>query len=1111
MGSYTSLGFGIQLDSLRDSESANKDSDSGTVFVLRKIIYKESTKDALLNTLQSAGSVNLVNAVKWQYSPIFRRAVHFAVTTNGLPLGHSNNVYESFLIPEVTTPIIQNYIRSKDGYTTANNFTFLSSTYNNMFSQNLLVDYYSRLLGLNIYSSEVVYSGVGALRCYAAYYKEYEEHSDNLGISYRYVGTRAKYVMKTYYEILTRDGRRIVIYYTKDTTAPSESVLHTQNKDDPNLYSRVITYNESAPEVSGYTTTSVYVDTLPSTSAFNVSLPERTYRGRYDNIPGYRESNKYSPTYTYVSNIDDDDTSSFNLTEWVSKFPESYSGMVFTFATDTKILFIAYRGLLINSYGSEPKLEYKTQTGNVVTSIGGLDTKEIKGYWSNSIHKKYDDTGALVSTELVNTTNSLNQDTLLSIAKDTTSTYSSWYYATYDNGSYVYISSDADTLTEAGVDLSVVPANDAIDLLTYYSYEYDSDISDYVVVEKQLPIMRGTVRESTLQYVVGSGNADLDKMYYPSTAIKDVHVSPMIPLRLAYDVIGNANTFGFQFGAIINNSMPKIYNGLSYYDVARKAFGKFLGDKNNLDKLIKAVPDQAYVYDTVYYSGISEEGMLANAECQEYVAQFVRTMYDMVKTGQIIVGVIGYVDIGFNRSGDTGSYRNGTVQLGYNFEIQETVDWAPTMARFSFLFTDVFFTTGSVQDYHTPGSYVCAEFGPSIECPVSFSMPSNIRSTSTSTGFPLFAAYSGSTSNLPPMPVCGVCGGQVQSDGHSVQLYVLVRPQCLFHSCDHYPIMPNATSVELVSKDSSSYDYQFRFNSKTSRYEYNFVRKDPYSGGDKPGSSFIFPLIKEVASRCSGMKAYNLSTWSGHLHTIGWQMQTTKSKWYQKGPLRVICFVVVVVLIVICTIFQQHYMTPLLAGSLTAMALITATVVIMILAVKFGLMVAGGPNPNSFMSAVMTIAPIVSSVYVGITSAIQQAAISSATTSTVSAISSAITANLSNPFFWANSILKVISMKMQGNVEKQIGKTKEVQTAAEQNNIDTEKQLTEINNKLIDLQSTYSPLIVDGIHKLTNNPYAIDSIIELQYNIEAIYDVSTEAVFATAETPLELNDEVSYV
>ena len=83
-----------------------------------------------------------------------------------------------------------------------------------MFSQNLLVDYYSRLLGLNIYSSEVVYSGVGALRCYAAYYDEYEEYSNNHGDSYRYVGTRAKYVMKTYYEILTRDGRRIVIYYT---------------------------------------------------------------------------------------------------------------------------------------------------------------------------------------------------------------------------------------------------------------------------------------------------------------------------------------------------------------------------------------------------------------------------------------------------------------------------------------------------------------------------------------------------------------------------------------------------------------------------------------------------------------------------------------------------------------------------------------------------------------------------------------------------------------------------------------------------------------------------------------------------------------------------------
>lgn len=1088
MGSYTSLGFGIQLDSLRDSKSANKDSDSGTIFVLRKIIYKESTKDALLNTIQSAGSVNLVNAVKWQYNPIFRRAVHFSVTTNGLPLGHSNNVYESFLTPEVTIPIIQNYIRSRDGYTTANNFIFLSSTYNNMFSQNLLVDYYSRLLGLNIYSSEVVYSGVGALRCYAAYYKEYEEHSDNRGDSYRYVGTRAKYVMKTYYEILTRDGRRIVIYYTKDTTAPSVSPLHTANKDDPNLYSKVITYNESAPEVSGYTTTSVYVDTLPSTSAFNVSLPERTYRGRYGYIYDYQESNKYSPTYTYVSNIDDDDrTSSFNLNEWISMFPESYSGMAFTFTTDTKILFIAYRGLLINSYGSEPKLEYKTQTGTVVTSIGGLDTKEITGYWSNSIHKEYDDTGALVSTKLVNTTNSLSQDTLLSIAKDTTSTYSSWYYATYDNGSYVYTSSDADTLTEAGVDLSVVPANDAINLLTYYSYKYDSDISDYVVVEKQLPIMRGTVRESTLQYVVGSGNADLDKMYYPSTAITDVHVSPMIPLRLAYDVIGNANTFGFQFGAIINNSMPKIYNGLSYYDVIRKAFGKFLGDKSNLDKLIKAVPDQAHVYDTVYYSGISEEGMFANAECQEYVAQFVRTMYDMVKTGQIIVGIIAYVDIGFNRSGDTGSYRDGTVQLGYNFEIQETVDWAPTMARFSFLFTDVFFTTGSMQDYHTPGSYVCAEFGPSIECPVSFSMPSNITATSTSTGFPFYAAYSGSISN-PNRHVCGVCGGQVQSDGHSVNLYVLVRPQCLYHSCDHYPIMPNATSVELVSKDT-----------------------DPYSGGDNLGSNFIFPLIKEAASRCSGMKAYNLSTWSGHLHTIGWQMQTTKNKWYQKGPIRVICFVVVVVLIVICTIFQQHYMTPVLAGSLAAMALVTATIVIMILAVKFGLMVAGGPSPNSFMSAVMTIAPIVSSVYVGVTSAIQQAAISSATTSTASVISSAITANFSNPFFWANSIIKVLSMKMQSNVEKQIGKTKEAQTAAEQNNIDTEKQLTEINNKLMDLQSTYSPLIIDGIRKLTNNPYAIDSVIELQYNIEAIYDVSTEAVYATAEMPLELNDEVSYV
>ena len=102
-------------------------------------------------------------------------------------------------------------------------------------------------------------------------------------------------------------------------------------------------------------------------------------------------------------------------------------------------------------------------------------------------------------------------------------------------------------------------------------------------------------------------------------------------------------------------------------------------------------------------------------------------------------------------------------------------------------------------------------------------------------------------------------------------------------------------------------------------------------------------------------------------------------------------------------------------------------------------------------------------------------------------------------------------MKIQGNVEKQIGKTKEVQTAAEQNNIDTEKQLTEINNKLIDLQSTYSPLIVDGLRKLSNNPYAIDSITELQYNIEAIYDISTEAVYATAEMPLELNDDVSYV
>ena len=1101
MGSYTSLGFGIQLDSLRDSKSANKDSDSGTIFVLRKIIYKESTKDALLNTIQSAGSVNLANAIKWQYSSIFRRAVHFAVTTNGLPLGHSNNVYESFLTPEVTTPIIQNYIRSKDGYTTANNFIFLSSTYNNMFSQNILVDYYSRLLGLNIYSSDVVYSGVGALRCYAAYYDEYEEYSDNHCSGYRYVGTRAKYVMKTYYEILTRNGKRVVIYYTKDTTPPSESASDIRNL-------RVITYNESAPEVSGYTTTSVYVDTLPSTSMFNVSLPERTYRNNYSSIPIYQEFNKYSPTYTYVSNLDKNSFTSFNLNEWASMLPESYSGMVFNFTTDTKILFIAYRGLLINSYGSEPKLEYKTQTGNVVTSIGGLDTKEITGYWSNSIHKVYDDTGALVSTKLVNTTNSLSQDTLLSIAKDTTSTCSSWYYATYDNGSYVYISSDADTLTKAGVDLSVVPANDAIDLLTYYSYEYDSDISDYVVVEKQLPIMRGTVKESTLQYVIGSGNADLDRMYYPSTAITDVHVSPMIPLRLAYDVIGNANTWGFQFGAIINNSMPKIYNGLSYYDVTRKAFGKFLGDKSNLDKLIKAVPDQANVYDTVYYSGISEEGMFANAECQEYVAQFVRTMYDMVKTGQIIVGVIAYVDIGFNRSGDTGSYRNGTVQFGYNFEIQERVDWAPTMARFSFLFTDVFYTTGSIQDYHTPGSYVCAEFGPSIECPVSFSMPSNITSTSTSTGFPFFAAYSGSTGNHP-MPVCGVCGGQVLPDGHTVNLYVLVRPQCLYHSCDHYPIMCNATSVELISKDLSSDDYQFKFNSKTRRYEYNFINTDPYSGLDNPGSTFIFPLIKEVASRCSGMKAYNLSTWSGHLHTIGWQMQTTKSKWYQKGPLRVICFVVVVVLIVIFTIFQQHYMTPVLAGSLIAMSLVAATVVIMILAVKFGMMVAGGPNPNSFMSAVMTIAPIVSSVYVGITSAIQQAAISS--TTTASAISSAITANFSNPFFWANSVLKVISMKMQSNVEKQIGKTKGVQTSAEQNNIDTEKQLTEINSKIIDLQSTYSPLIIDGIRKLSNNPYAIDSIIELQYNIEAIYDISTEAVYATAEMPLELNDDVSYV
>ena len=1099
MGSYTSLGFGIQLDSLRDSKSANKDSDSGTIFVLRKIIYKESTKDALLNTLQSAGSVNLANAVKWQYSPIFRRAVHFAVTTNGLPLGHSNNVHESFLTPEVTTPIIQNYIRSKDGYTTANNFIFLSSTYNNMFSQNILVDYYSRLLGLNIYSSEVVYSGVGALRCYAAYYDEYTYEESHHG--YSYVGTRAKYVMKTYYEILTRNGKRVVIYYTKDTTAPSESASDIRNL-------KVITYNESAPEVSGYTTTSVYVDTLPSTSTFSVSLPERTYRKSYSGIPVYQEFNQHSPTYTYVSNFGKNSFTSFNLNDWASMLPESYSGMVFTFTTDTKILFIAYRGLLINSYGSEPKLEYKTQTGNVVTPIGGLDTKEITGYWSNSIHKVYDDTGALVSTELVNTTNSLSQDTLLSIAKDTTSTYSSWYYATYDNGSYVYISSDADTLTEAGVDLSAVPANDAIDLLTYYSYEYDSDISDYVVVEKQLPIMRGTVRESTLQYIVGSGNADLDKMYYPSTAITDVHVSPMIPLRLAYDVIGNANTWGFQFGAIINNSMPKIYNGLSYYDITRKAFGKFLGDKSNLDKLIKAVPDQANVYDTVYYSGISEEGMFANAECQEYVAQFARTMYDMVKTGQIIVGVIAYVDIGFNRSGDTGSYRNGTVQLGYNFEIQERVDWAPTMARFSFLFTDVFYTTGSMQDYHTPGSYVCAEFGPSIECPVRFSMPSNITSTSTSTGFPLFAAYSGSF-HFPPMPVCGVCGGQVQPDGHTVDLYVLVRPQCLFHSCDHYPIMPNATSVELVSKNLSSDDYQFKFNSKTRRYEYNFIHTDPYSGLDNPGSTFIFPLIKEVASRCSGMKAYNLSTWSGHLHTIGWQMRTTKNKWYQKGPIRVICFVVVVVLIVICTIFQQHYITPALAGSLVAMALVTATVVIMILAVKFGLMVAGGPNPNSFMASVMTIAPIVSSVYIGITSVIQQATVSSATTASV--ISSAITNNFSNPFFWANSIIKVISMKMQSNVEKQIGKTKGVQTAAEQNNIDTEKQLTEINNKLIDLQSTYSPLIIDGIHKLSNNPYAIDSIIELQYNIEAIYDVSTEAVYATAEMPLELNDDVSYV
>lgn len=1097
MGSYTSLGFGIQLDSLRDSKSANKDSDSGTMFVFRKIIYKESTKDALLNTLQSAGSVNLANAVKWQYSSIFRRAVHFAVTTNGLPLGHSNNVYESFLIPEVTTPIIQNYIRSKDGYTTANNFIFLSSTYNSMFSQGILVDYYSRLLGLNIYSSDVVYSGVGALRCYAASYDEYKYEESR----YRYSGTRAEYVMKTYYEILTRNGKRVVIYYTKDTTPPSGSDPHIRNL-------KVITYNESAPEVSGYTTTSVYVDTLPSSSTFSVSLPERAYRKSYGGVYAYQEFNQHSSTYTYVSDLNKYRFTSFNLNEWASMFPESYSGMVFNFTSDAKFLCIAYRGLLINSYGSEPKLEYKTQTGNVVTSIGGLDTKEITGYWSNSIHKVYDDTGALISTELVDTTNSLSQDTLLSIAKDTTSTYSSWYYATYDNGSYVYISSDADTLAKAGVDLSVVPANDAVDLLTYYSYEYDSDISDYVVVEKQLPIMRGTVRESTLQYVVGSGNTDLDKMYYPSTAITDVHISPMIPLRLAYDVIGNANTWGFQFGAIINNSMPKIYDGLSYYDVTRKAFGKFLGDKSNLDKLIKAVPDQAHVYDTVYYSGISEEGMFANAECQEYVAQFVRTMYDMVKTGQIIVGVIAYVDIGFNRSGDTGSYRNGTVQFGYNFEIQERVDWAPTMARFSFLFTDVFYTTGSIQDYHTPGSHVCAEFGPSIECPISFNMPSDITSTSTSTGFPLFAAYSGSV-HTHAMPVCGVCGGQVQSDGHTVDLYVLVRPQCLYHSCDHYPIMPNATSVELVSKDLSSDDYQFRFNSKTRRYEYNFIHTNPYSGLDNPGSNFIFPLIKEVASRCSGMKAYNLSTWSGHLHTIGWQMQTTKSKWYQKGPLRVICFVVVIVLIVICTIFQQHYITPALAGSLIAMALVAATIVVMILAVKFGLMVAGGPNPNSFMSAVMTIAPIVSSVYIGITSVIQQAAVSSTTTASV--ISSAITNNFSNPYFWANSIIKVISMKMQSNVEKQIGKTKEVQTAAEQNNIDTEKQLTEINNKLIDLQSTYSPLIIDGIRKLSNNPYAIDSIIELQYNIEAIYDVSTEAVYATAEMPLELNDDVSYV
>ena len=30
--------------------------------------------------------------------------------------------------------------------------------------------------------------------------------------------------------------------------------------------------------------------------------------------------------------------------------------------------------------------------------------------------------------------------------------------------------------------------------------------------------------------------------------------------------------------------------GKSYYDVIRKAFGKFLGDKSSLDKLIKAVP-----------------------------------------------------------------------------------------------------------------------------------------------------------------------------------------------------------------------------------------------------------------------------------------------------------------------------------------------------------------------------------------------------------------------------------------------------------------------------------------------------------------------------------------